>query len=56
MNFLLKILLTLFHIINKLPRKLFDDGYRFVSFDIKSLFTNVPLKKTVDIIWSSLQI
>ena len=36
--------------INNLPRKLFDDGYRFVSFDVKSLFTNVPLKKTVDII------
>ena len=36
--------------INNLPRKLFDDGYRFVSFDVKSLFTNVPLKKTVNII------
>ena len=36
--------------INNLPRKLFDDGYRFVSFYVKSLFTNVPLKKTVDII------
>ena len=36
--------------INNLPRKLFDDGYRFVSFDVKSLFTTVPLKKTVDII------
>ena len=36
--------------INNLPRKLFDDGYRFVSFYIKSLFTNVPLKKIVDII------
>ena len=36
--------------INNLPRKLFDDGNRFVSFDVISLFTNVPLKKTVDII------
>ena len=36
--------------INSIPHKFFDDGYRFVSFDVKSLFTNVPLKKTVDII------
>ena len=36
--------------INNLPSKLFDDGYKFVSFDVKSLFTNVPLKKTVNII------
>jgi hypothetical protein len=35
--------------INNLPRKLFDDGYRFVSFDVKSLFTNVQLKKTVGV-------
>ena len=34
--------------INNQPRKLFDDGYRFVSFDVKSLFNNVPLKKTVN--------
>ena len=35
--------------VNNLPRKLFDDRYRFVSFDVKCFFTNVPLKKTVDI-------
>ena len=27
-----------------------DIGYRYVSFDVESLFTNVPLKKTMDII------
>ena len=27
-----------------------DIGYRYVSFDVESLFTNVPLKKTIDII------
>ena len=26
------------------------DGYKMVSFDLKSLFTYVPLEKTVDII------
>ena len=31
--------------INKVPKKLFDDGFRFVSFDVKSLFTNIPLIK-----------
>ena len=36
--------------INNIPRNLFDDGYRFVSFDVTSLFTNIPLKKTVNII------
>jgi len=27
-----------------------NDGYKFVSFDVVSLFTNVPLKRTLDII------
>ena len=30
-----------------IPPGLFDEGYRFVSFDAVSLFTNVPLKRTV---------
>ena len=25
------------------------DGYKMVSFDVKSLFTNVPLEKTIEI-------
>ena len=29
---------------------LLDEGYVFVSFDVVSLFTNVPLKKTIDVI------
>ena len=36
--------------VNNIPRNLFNDGYRFVSFDVTSLFTNIPFKKTVNII------
>ena len=36
--------------IQNIPQHLFNDGYQFVSFDVESLFTNVPLKRTVDII------
>lgn len=30
--------------------QLFNQGYKFISFDVSSLFTNVPLKRTVNII------
>ena len=33
--------------IKAIPQHLFDEGYRFVSFDIESLFSNVPLKRTM---------
>ena len=33
-----------------LPTHLFSQGYRLVSFDVSSLFTNIPLRKTVNII------
>ena len=36
--------------IKTIPQNLFDEDYRFVSFDVVSLFTNVPLKRTIDII------
>ena len=36
--------------VQEIPKKLFDSGYKFVSFDITSLFTNEPLAKTIDII------
>ena len=36
--------------INAIPKHLLSEGYQFVSFDVKSLFTNVPLKRTVNII------
>ena len=36
--------------IQQIPMELFDSGYKFVSFDVTSLFTNVPLAKTIDII------
>ena len=36
--------------INSIPNHLFEEGFRFVSFDVKSLFTNVPLQKTIQVI------
>ena len=36
--------------IRAIPRNLYNEGYVLVSFDVKSLFTNVPLRKTVDVI------
>ena len=36
--------------VQEIPKELFDSGYKFVSFDITSLFTNEPLAKTIDII------
>ena len=35
--------------IKAIPENLFE-GYRFVSFDVESLFTNVHLKRTIDIV------
>ena len=35
--------------IKDLSSHLFDDGYNYVSFDVVSLFTNVPIKRTIDI-------
>ena len=36
--------------IQQIPKELFESGYKFVSLDLISLFTNVPLTKTTDII------
>ena len=36
--------------IREILKELFDHGYRFVSFDVESLFTSVPLSKTFNII------
>ena len=36
--------------IQAIPSELVDEGYRFVSFDVTSLFTNVPLNRTIKII------
>ena len=36
--------------IKDIPTELFEEEYVYVSFDVESLFTNVPLKETVDII------
>jgi hypothetical protein len=36
--------------IHNIPSHLFSQDYRFVSFDVTSLFTNIPLRKTINII------
>ena len=36
--------------IREIPKELFEDGYRFISFDAESLFTSVPLSRTINII------
>ena len=36
--------------IKEIPKELFGQGYRFVSFNVESLFTSVPLSKTINII------
>ena len=36
--------------IHNIPKNLLDQGYRYVLFDVKSLFTNIPLKKVVNIV------
>ena len=33
-----------------IPSNLFVNGCKYVSFDFESLFTNVPIKKTIDVI------
>ena len=36
--------------IRNIPKNLFNEGYVYVSFDVESLFTNVPLNRTIKII------
>ena len=36
--------------IQEISMELFDSGYKFIRFDVISLFTNAPLAKTIDII------
>ena len=36
--------------IRSIPPEHFDEGYRDISFDVKSLFTNVPLNRTIKIL------
>ena len=36
--------------IKNIPSHFYDEGYKLVSFDVKSLFTNVPLNKTIQVI------
>ena len=36
--------------IHKIPPELFDQGYPYFPFDVISLFKNVPMNKTINII------
>ena len=36
--------------IKSIPKQLFEDGYKFVSFDVVSLFTKVTLRYTTKLI------
>ena len=36
--------------IQEIPKELFDSGYKFVRFDVTSLFTSVALARTTDIV------
>ena len=36
--------------IKGIPQNLFENGYQYMSCDVEWLFTNVPIKQTVDII------
>ena len=40
---------TAANMIREIPKELFDHGYRFVSLDVESLLTSVPLSKTSNI-------
>ena len=40
--------------IHNIPSHLFSQGNRFVSFDVTSLFTNIPLRETINIILDSM--
>ena len=36
--------------IRSIPPESFDEGYQFVSFDVQSLFTNVSVTKTINMV------
>ena len=36
--------------IDRIKDKIAPEGYQMISFDVVSLFTNVPLQRTIDII------
>ena len=55
-KFALKDTFDAVNIINTIPTHLFNDGYQLLSFDLTSLFTNVPLTKTINIITKTINI
>ena len=49
-NFIVKESFDATNKIQEIPKELFDSSYKFVSFDVISLCTHVPLVKNIDII------
>ena len=49
-EFMLNNLFDAVNEIKNIPPHLFDDWYSYLSFDVESLFANVPIKRTIDII------
>ena len=49
-EFTLKDFLEVVNRIHDILSSLFVNGYKYVSFDVESLFTNVLIKKTMDVI------
>ena len=49
-EFILKDSFNVVNRIKHIPPHLFDNGYNYVSFDVESLFTNAPIKRTIDIL------
>ena len=40
--------------IKSVPPEILENGYQFVSIDNESLFTNVPLNKTINLFFDSI--
>ena len=49
-NYTLKDSLDAANKIKSVSSEMIEEGYQFVSFDVESLFTNVPLNKSINII------
>ena len=49
-EFTLKDSFEVVNCIQDIPSSLFVNGCKYVSFDVESLFTNVPIKRTINII------
>ena len=55
-EFTLKDLLEAINRTQDIPSRLLVNGYKYVSLDVESLFTNVPIKTTIDVILKQIYI